>query len=62
MPTLKENVFTDVQSGSWYEIPVLWALENGITTGTSATAFNPAGQCQRAQVVTFLYRADRIAE
>ena len=62
VPTLKENVFTDVQSGNWYEIPVLWALENGITTGTSATAFNPAGQCQRAQVVTFLYRADRIAE
>ena len=57
-PTQKENAFTDVQAGSWYEAPVLWALENGITTGATATAFNPAGQCQRAQVVTFLYRAD----
>ena len=57
-PTQKENAFTDVQAGSWYEAPVLWALENGITTGATATTFNPAGQCQRAQVVTFLYRAD----
>ena len=57
-PTQKENAFTDVQAGSWYEVPVLWALENGITTGATATTFNPAGQCQRAQVVTFLYRAD----
>ena len=48
--------FTDVESGSWYEKAVLWAQERGITTGTSATTFSPNGLCQRAQVVTFLYR------
>ena len=58
-PTLTENPFTDVDPG-WYELPVLWALENGITTGATATAFNPAGQCQRAQVVTFLYRTAQL--
>ena len=60
VPELKQNPFTDVATGSWYELPVLWALQNGVTTGTTATTFNPVGQCQRAQVVTFLYRADRI--
>ena len=59
---LTKNPFTDVQAGSWFEQPVLWALENGVTTGTSATTFNPNGQCLRAQVVTFLYRADQIPE
>ena len=59
---LKENPFTDVHAGSWFEQPVLWALENGVTTGASATTFNPNGQCLRAQVVTFLYRADQIPE
>ena len=49
--------FTDVPEGSFYEEPILWALENGITTGTSATTFNPGGVCQRAAVVTFLWRA-----
>ena len=62
VPGLKDNPFTDVQAGSWYEMPVLWALENGVTTGASATTFNPGGQCLRAQVVTFLYRADQIPE
>ena len=51
------NPFLDVPAGAFYEAPVLWALENGITTGASATAFNPNGQCLRAQVVTFLHRA-----
>ena len=59
-PGLTENPFTDVQSGSWYEKSVLWALENGITTGSSATTFNPTGECQRAQVVTFLYRTAQL--
>ena len=56
-PELEENTFTDVEDSSWYAAPVLWALENGVTTGASATSFNPNGQCLRAQVVTFLYRA-----
>ena len=51
-----EQPFTDVEAGSWYEMPVLWALENGITTGTSAQTFGPVGDCLRAQVVTFLCR------
>ena len=49
--------FTDIQSGSWYEAPVLWAVENGITSGMTATAFGPTASCNRAQIVTFLYRA-----
>ena len=61
-PGLLENPFTDVKTGSWYELAVLWALQNGVTTGASDTAFNPDGQCLRAQVVTFLYRADQIPE
>ena len=61
-PEQAENPFTDVADGSWYEAPVLWALENGVTTGSSGTEFNPAGQCLRAQVVTFLYRAEQIPE
>ena len=51
------NPFTDVPPGTFYYEPVLWALENGITTGATATTFNPNGKCQRAQVVTFLHRA-----
>ena len=59
-PSLTEHPFTDVEAGSWYEAPVLWALENGITTGATADTFNPVGQCQRAQVVTFLYRTSQL--
>ena len=49
--------FTDVPASAWYATPVLWALENGITAGISATQFGATGTCNRAQVVTFLYRA-----
>ena len=49
--------FTDIQTGSWYEAPVLWAVENGITAGMTATTFGPTANCNRAQIVTFLYRA-----
>ena len=52
------NPFRDVPLGSFYEEPVLWALEKGVTTGASADTFNPDGQCLRAQVVTFLWRAE----
>ena len=54
---VRENPFTDVPEGSFYIDPVLWAVEKGITTGATATTFNPNGNCQRAQVVTFLWRA-----
>ena len=52
-----ENPFTDVSKGSFYEKPVLWAVQNGITNGLSATTFGPNAICNRAQIVTFLYRA-----
>lgn len=52
-----ENPFTDVAKGSFYEKPVLWAVKNGITNGLSATSFGPSVICNRAQIVTFLYRA-----
>ena len=55
-PTGK-NPFIDVPAGSYYEDAVVWAVEKGITTGTSATTFNPNGICTRAQAVTFLWRA-----
>lgn len=56
-PTRKDNPFADVSEGSWYYKPVLWALENGITSGTSATTFSPDANCTRAQTVTFLWNA-----
>lgn len=51
------NPFTDVAPGSYYYDAVLWAVENGITSGTSATTFSPRASCTRAQTVTFLWRA-----
>ena len=52
------NPFVDVKEGDYYYDAVLWALENGITTGVDATHFAPFGNCSRAQVVTFLWRAN----
>ena len=57
-PGLTAHPFTDVEAGGWYEKAVLWAMEKGITAGTTATTFSPNGKCQRAQVVTFLYRTE----
>ena len=48
---------TDVVSGSYYEKAVAWAIENGITTGTTTSTFSPDVTCTRAQAVTFLARA-----
>ena len=56
------NPFADVKEKDFFFAPVIWALENGVTAGSDATHFNPNGQCQRAQVVTFLYRADQIPD
>ena len=56
-PQAMDNPFTDVAAGAYYYEAVLWAVENGITTGTSATTFSPDAPCTRAQVVTFLHRA-----
>jgi hypothetical protein len=46
-----------VHPSTYYYKAVLWAYENGITTGTTDTTFNPDGKCTRAHVVTFLWRA-----
>ena len=51
-----ENPFVDVTEADYYYDAVLWAYENGITTGVGDTHFNPAGECGREQVVTFLWR------
>ena len=51
------NGFTDVAAGDFYAEAVAWAVENGVTSGTSASAFSPNAGCTRTQIVTFLYRA-----
>ena len=57
-PTKTDNPFTDVTNGDYFYKAVLWAVEKGITDGTSATTFSPANPCTRGQVVTFLHRAN----
>ena len=49
--------FTDVKTGDYYYDAVLWAVENDITNGTTATSFGPNENVSRAQMVTFLWRA-----
>ena len=55
--TAGNNPFTDVPAGAYYEDAVVWAVGKNITTGMSATTFDPNGSCTRAQIVTFLWRA-----
>ena len=57
-PKSTNNPFTDVSAGDYYYTAVLWAVENGVTAGTSATTFSPNSTCTRGQIVTFLYRAN----
>ena len=57
-PTVTAHPFTDVKESAYYYKAMLWAVENGITSGTSATTFGPNENCTRSQVVTFLWRAD----
>ena len=52
-----QNPFVDVKEGAYYYDAVLWAVEQKITSGTSATTFSPDASCTRAQMVTFLWRA-----
>ena len=51
------NGFTDVESNAFCAEAVAWAVENGVTNGTSASTFSPNAGCTRAQIVTFLFRA-----
>lgn len=50
------NPFTDVSPADYYYDAVLWAYENGVTSGTSETTFDPDGSVNRAQIITFIYR------
>ena len=58
-PSEPENPFTDVKPGTYYADAVAWALSNNITNGTTATTFNPSGNCRIIQILTMLYRAQR---
>ena len=58
-PANSATPFTDVAAGSYYAQAVAWAVENGITKGTSDTTFSPDAHCSRAQIVTFLWRAQK---
>ena len=58
----RENPFTDVAENSYFIDAVLWAVENDVTTGISATMFGPNANCVRGQVVTFLWRAEGCPE
>lgn len=56
--TAKTNPFTDVHTSDYFYEAVLWAVENGITNGTSSTTFSPNASVTRAQVAAFLWRAN----
>ena len=56
-PKTRVNPFTDVKEDDYFYKPVLWAIENGVTEGTSATTFSPVKNCTNAHILTFLYRA-----
>ena len=58
-PETRTMPFTDVPVGSYYYDAVLWAVENGITKGTSETRFSPDATCTRAQIVAFLWRSEK---
>ena len=57
-PKSAKNPFKDVAKSAYYYDAVLWAVEQGITAGTSKTTFGPTEPCTRAHVVTFLWRAE----
>ena len=58
-PKSTAMAFTDVPAGSYYYDAVLWAIENGVTKGTSDTTFSPNANCSRGQIVTFLWRSQK---
>lgn len=56
-PITSDTDFSDVSAGAYYAEPVVWAVENGITSGTGNNRFSPNASCTREQIVTFLWRA-----
>jgi len=61
-PKSSNNPFTDVSSSDYFYKPILWAVEQGITTGTSANTFSPNDTCSSAHIITFLFRAEGIGD
>ncbi|MBQ3255930.1 MAG: S-layer homology domain-containing protein [Oscillospiraceae bacterium] len=61
-PTLTENPFKDFDSSAYYYQPILWAVENSITSGVGEGMFGPENICTRCQIVTFLYKASMIEQ
>ncbi len=59
-PTNTANQFTDVASDAYYAKAVAWAVENKVTSGVGNNHFGPDETCTRAQIVTFLWKADQI--
>ncbi len=57
MASAATAVFADVKSGDYFEVSVNWAVDKGITVGTSPNAFSPNSTCTRAQILTFMWRA-----
>lgn len=55
-PTIEENPFDDVEDDTYFYKAILWAVENGITSGLTENTFAPFNSCTRSEVVTFLYR------
>lgn len=55
-PKIKTTAFKDIKKTDYFYNAVLWAVDNGITTGVSKTKFAPSKVCTRAQIVTFLWR------
>ena len=48
--------FVDVAEGDWFYNSVMWAVENGVTVGTTATTFSPNQDCSRAEMISFIAR------
>lgn len=58
-PTAITNPYTDISTDAYYYKAVLWAMEQGITSGTTPTTFSPDDSCTRAQAASFLYRKEK---
>ena len=56
-PVPGKPVFSDITKGAWYYDAVIWAVDNNVTVGTSATTFSPAKACTRAEMIEFVWNA-----
>ena len=57
-PSMSGSVsFADVPAGDWFASAAVWAVQEGITTGTTSSTFTPGRDCSRGEILTFLFRA-----